>query len=251
VAVSPDLQIVLIDFLTGQVVQPFYTDNLADFPDWSPSGNEIAYQRADPAPGEPADSGGVHVYDVNAGIDRPLTVMGSVFQGYPRAWLPSGEIATNSYDQFQHQRLEIVDPLLGRSRVVYVSRRTNSFWLVTPYSRPSTASRGVLFTDNDAPPYGGVFLIRPDGTGLTRMPRFRPALLGNGHEAFSPDGEEWVHHGFDPVDSLDVLFVSRMGDLGGASTRQLTGYSPPPNSPRLTAVDLLRLARQGSVPQLP
>jgi hypothetical protein len=236
VAVSSDAQIAIINIATGQVQRPFYTDNFADLPDWSPDGKSIVYLRGDPTPGEPADSGGIHVFDLETRIDRPLTVAGNILQGIPRAWLPTGEIAINPFDPFRPQRLAVVDPVRGTAHDVYVSRRSDSFWLVTWYSRPSTASWGILFTDNDNPPFGGIFLIRPDGTGLTRMPPFRPYVLGRGHETFSPDGEEWVHHGFDPVDSLDVLFVSHMGDLNGASTRQLTRYSPRPYASRVAAV---------------
>ena len=229
-AVSPDLQLAVIDVCTGQVAQPFYTDNLVDGPDWSPDGTKIVYLKGGPNPGEPPDSGGIHIFDTAAGTDRPLVAGGSVVQGIRPLWLPSGEISFVGMDGSGRQRLAITDGAGSGLRVLYRSRRSNSFWLLTWYSRPSTASAGVLFSDNDAPPFGGIFLIRTDGSVLTRMPPFRPYVLGYGHEAFSPDGEEWVHHGFDPVDSLDVLFVSRMGDLNGASSRQLTTYSPPPNA---------------------
>jgi WD40 repeat protein len=228
VAVSPDQQMAVIDLLSGQIVQPFYTDKLVGGPDWSPDGEEIVYLRGGPNAGEPPDSSGIHVFNLKTRADRALTAEGSLVSGIPRDWLPTGEIAVVSHDPAQRHQLEVIDPARAESRVLYVSRRTYSFWLLTWYSRPSTAQWGILFTDNDSPPYGGNFLIRPDGRGLTRM-TLGLAALGNGHEAFSPDGEEWVHHGLDPVDSLDVLFVSRIGDRSRASERQLTKYSAPPS----------------------
>ena len=227
VAVSPDQQMVVIDVLSGQIGQKFYTDKLVGWPDWSPGGEEIVYLRGSPNAGEPPDSGGIHIFNLKTGADRALTAGGSLVSGIPRDWLPTGEIAIVSFDAARRQQLEVIDLARGNSRVLYVSRRTNTFWLLTWYSRLSTAQWGILFTDNDSPPYGGNFLIRPDGGGLARM-TLGLAALGNGHEAFSPDGEEWVHNGIDPVDSLGVLFVSRVGDRSRASVRQLTKYWAPP-----------------------
>lgn len=236
VALSQALELVLIDVATGNVTRPFYTDNLVDTPCWSPSGDEILYLKDGPNIGEPADSGGVHIFNLTTGVDRALTDGSQVVRGFRPTWLPTGQIAMVALNGYAPSQIVAVDAHTGKKRTLYTSRLTNTFYLFTWYNRPSTGAYGVFFTDNDEPPFGGLFLVRPDGSELRRMPLTRPSILGYGLEAFSPDGEEWVHGGFDPVDSLGILFVRRIDDLAGASARQLTRYSPPSNLTAATPV---------------
>jgi dipeptidyl aminopeptidase/acylaminoacyl peptidase len=226
--VSGSIQLVIIEVATGQMTFPLAVSpgRLVHRPSWSPDGQRIAYARGWSF-SEPPDSGGIHILDLRTGQDRPIGGAGTILNGGEPRWLPTDQIAFVELDAGR-LRLMVVDPDGQNVRTLHRSRREQTYRSLHWYERHTMGQRGVLFTDNDLPPYGGLFLARPDGGAVVRMPDFWAPVSSTDAVAFSPDGEEIVHHGVDPVDSLDVLFVSRVGDQASASTRQLTRYSPPP-----------------------
>ena len=224
------MQLAVIDVTTGVITQPFAVSpgRAVGRPGWSPDGKRIVYARGwDPS--EPPDSGGVHIFDLQSGEDRPIGGPGTILIGGEPMWLPTGHITLIGNDDVGGERLMVVDPDGRNLRILHTSRGPSiqsHHW----YERRAAGLRGILFSVNEPAPYGGVFITRTDGSAFTRLPRFGPPLLGWDHEAFSPDGEEIVHHDWDPVDSLDVLFVTRVGDQSRATRRQLTRYAPPPGA---------------------
>lgn len=65
-------QIVFIDIQTGALTMPFFTDNAAVTPDWSPDGRAIVYARVVLPAGEPQDSAGLHLYELSTREDAPI-----------------------------------------------------------------------------------------------------------------------------------------------------------------------------------
>jgi hypothetical protein len=226
--VSGSIQLVIIEVATGQMTFPIAVSpgRAVHRPGWSPDGQRIAYARGWSS-SEPPDSGGIHILDLRTGEDRPIGGPGTILRGGEPRWLPTEQIAFVELEGGRLQ-LKVIDPDGRNLRTLHRSRVSDTYQSLHWYERHTMGQRGVLFTDNDLPPYGGLFLARPDGGAVVRMPDFWAPVGSTDVEAFSPDGEEIVHHGVDPVDSLDILFVSRVGDQASASTRQLTRYSPPP-----------------------
>ncbi len=82
--------LVLVDVKTGARTQPIYTDNGANFGDWSPDGKRIVYARAGRDYLEPPDSAGLHILNLETGDDSGILGVSGVLGGDEPVWSPDG-----------------------------------------------------------------------------------------------------------------------------------------------------------------
>lgn len=248
---TSSIQLGIIDVATGASTHPVAVSpgRAVGRPGWSPDGRQIVYARGWSF-AEPPDSGGIHIFDLRTGLDRPIGGVGTILLGGRPIWLPTGQISLIGSDELGRDMLMVVDVDGKNLRVLYTAGGPSiqsHHW----YERPAAGLRGILFSVNEPGPLGGAFIASPDGSAVTRLSRFGPPLLGWDAEAFSPDGEEIVHHGWDPVDSLDVLFVTSVGDQSRATRRQLTRYEPPPGQTEAPSTPTAAAAFGSFPPRVP
>jgi len=227
-------QIVTIDIASGDVVRPFYTDNYAGQPSWSPDGSTIAYSRATLDAGEPADSAGLHTFNLSTGSDQPFHVNGQLVNGAHSSWSPDGRwIAVNGQYPAVSPTLDgILRVAADGSSVEQLAAKQGAGYLYVDWSQwyhnSLTAADGILFRGEA----GGQRLSRStlvDSQG--RWVRPWPATLWH-YDRVSRDGFYFVGLRPEPGDSLGVIFVWRADDLSGASLTQLTSWSPASVPPR-------------------
>lgn len=231
IATVRDIQLLVVDLLTGQVTQPMYTRNGVIEPDWDPTGRMIVYSRYQSYPDDPLDSLGLCIFDTATGVDRPIYHQNAIQLGHYPVWSRDG--ATIAFVRYTggDWRILSLKPDGSDLRVLieaepggivgnlrrYVRRDRGRDGLAFSWAIPSTVSPpGVtLFT-------GGPRFMNWDGSDVGTLPRSYSYDI-----AYSPDGSWGVGGGYDTADSNVVLFVFRSDDITRASYRQLTHYSPP------------------------
>jgi hypothetical protein len=218
-----DFTLIVIDVATATVTSPMYTPGGAHEPDWSPDGKTILYFRAGftYTPGQPQDSIGLHFFEPSTGKDRALHYHGGVVFGTNPLWSPDGREIALIDDDGTRERISIVRSDGTELRVMVEGQSYDHLHWYTP----SVYGRQALLFEQTNAPGGGTYIVNRDGSGFSRAP-FRL----NVGDALSPDGSEVVTSGWDPNDSLAVLFVARTGDPSGASRRQLTHWAPAPGA---------------------
>lgn len=218
------LQLVLVRVTTGEVIQPFYTDNGATHPDWSPDGTHIVYARLflSGFPPEDPESTGIHILNVATGEDRAVRSNGEVVYGtFPR-WSRAGDrIGFISYAPGGLQRtVEVISPDGGSHKVLTSEEHVDYHdgqWLEDEISGRS----GFVYRVSGPRPPPSYF-VHGDGSGRIRLPyNLSP------WDSFSHNGRELVLAQADPIDSLGVLFIAQADDISGSSRIQITSWSPP------------------------
>jgi Tol biopolymer transport system component len=212
-------QLVFIDVASGAIRRPMYTDNGVKYPDWSPDGRLIAYNRSFRQYFEPFDSAGMHLFDLTSGENWPLYTPSGQFIGAGPRWSPDGrflvavdagvnggpviarvtpdgservELARGSYGQSFDNPQWVTDPIHGRLGVLF--------------DGPHRGQRRALY-------------VSADGSVLY------PWDLDFGRSnAVSPDSRMVVYVYPQAADSAPVLFTRQILDPARVSRRQLTFY---------------------------
>jgi Tol biopolymer transport system component len=206
-------QIHLVDAAGGDPRLLVYSSELAFGPSWSPDGRFLVYTRPLLTFGQPPDSSGLHIVDLDFGTDRPIKSGGaSVFGGYPR-WCPTDSLIVFS----DSEGILLVSPggaTLRRLTQPASGRRHD-------YPRWLPDGERVLF-EEISQTGNRLLSIRRDGTDLRPASSYLPptaSLSTNGRIAAVPGtglvgGEPYV-----------LLFLIDM--TTGQRLRQLTSYAPP------------------------
>lgn len=217
------LQLYLIDVTTGTTTRLLYTEAGADGPDWSPSGRYIVYSRVFYESGWPPESTGIHRLDLLTGADLAIPATpatGSpIYAGALPCWSPDGRRIAFIETWADHDGISLIDTS-GTIHSVLAESPTGALlddlrW----YSRPSQGLSGLIFMQITRP--GGPYYINWNGCCLQSFDRY----FGR-DEAYSPNGEWRVGPEVDSRNGTVVLFVRRVGDVQGASRRQLTFWAP-------------------------
>ena len=87
-------QIFLIDAATGSVTQPFYTHDGAGSPTFDSAGKRLLYARRFGFFGEPLDSSGLHVFDLDTREDSPLRSGTDGLVGAESCWGPGDSLVS-------------------------------------------------------------------------------------------------------------------------------------------------------------
>jgi len=201
-----------------------------DYPDWSPDGRLIAYQRC--TPGRPCS---VWIVDADGGSPRRVRFrcrLAGCDAAAP-AWTPDGKLVATlaqgrvrtfgGVPQIQQSTLELIDVRTGRQRMIY----KRSGWTGDAIDgQVSPDGRTVVYTRvNSArskPPFGAaLFAVGVDGSNHHRV---TPWELGGGdHAVFSPEGTI-LFRSFDGDDSRQSDFWTVRSD--GKRLEQLTHLEP-------------------------
>ncbi len=229
-----DFQLIIIDVATGATNIPMYTNNHAQYPDWSPDGRQIVYNRAfyTTLPPQPLDSAGIHIYDLSSGEDHPIFSDGKVVGGNSSRWSPDGRWIA-FLDFGSPQAVKLMHP--DGSSLLALTMASPGYDLrnLTWFTPPGTDSEGLLYLESN----GNIFFVDPNGGPPTRY------QLLYGYDDFSPDGTQFTFIGSQPSDSLGVVFVARVNDFTGETRRQITSFTEPvlvprapENAPRSSAI---------------
>lgn len=219
---------IIADVAAGTVTEPKFTAYGCYWPDWSPDGKTIVYYRPgfNWRPGDSLDSLGFHFFDPWAWTDRPFRYNGRVLFGSIPLWSPDGQEIAFIRNGSDRDSICIVRSDGNALRVLARAPLYKLYDQLRWYT-PRLQGREAITFEQHAVPGAGFYIVNRDGSGFTRAPSwFRPPYLLY-WDALSPDGSEVVTSGHDPRDSIVVLFVARVGDLTGASRRQLTHWAPP------------------------
>jgi len=206
-------QIWLINLDTGTVNQLTHTDNGAEGPSWSPSGDSIVYERYLLDPGESRDSAGLHILALKTGTDNPIKHNGEWVVGNDPEWSANGLIAIG-----------------GGPGIYLTDAKGEMFREITSASDGSIEDYPMWLRDGQEllfERYGHgsprTFLINSDGTGLRQWPYYVQPI-----SALSPDKLRFVMGGvkLESGRSDILLFTRDVSDLGGKTFRQLTTFVP-------------------------
>lgn len=220
VAAYDGFQIVLVDVATGVPCFPVTASNGGMDPDWSPDGSSLVYVRGG-VPGYPPvdpESTGIHILDLQSGVDRAVRTAGVVVYGREPRWSPDG--SRLAYAQFDATGTKIVTVRPDGSDELILARSDDGVGNLQWLSARLLRGAGVLFRIQSNST--STWLAREDGSGSTRWPR---AL--SPWDAVSPNGREIVLVDGDPANGAGVLFVAQVDDFGGVLRRQLTSFTPP------------------------
>jgi Tol biopolymer transport system component len=205
--------IVVLDRATGATTARFSTDNIPNEPDWNPSGSKIVYVRNALDPGEPADSAGLHIIDLETGVDVAVRSGGQVvIAGSPR-WSPADSVIA----------------FIGTGGL-FVAHPDGSGLrqLTNDRDRPANApcwiegGRRILYNRESA--FGLTVAVDVTTAGTTTWPITIPIV-----RSISPEDSACVFAGREPWtdENRVVLFTRRLKDSAGTSKRQLTRFEEP------------------------
>jgi WD40 repeat protein len=142
------LQIFVIETATGVFTQPFYTSNWAIHPDAGPTGHQFIYGRATLGYGDPPDSTGIRIFDLDTRRDSVLRDDGLLLQGGSPKWSPD-------YSQFAflqaRRSLRLYDPTQSKSRELTHTPDGQTFNSIRWCTHPITGRLGILYTIVNAP----------------------------------------------------------------------------------------------------
>ena len=219
IAASLGFQIAVVDLRLGLTQFPFYATNGGLYPAWSPDGRSLAYGRAFSGSGDPPDSIGIHVVNLDTGEDRPLRHDGLPLFGGPLVWDPDDNVilAIAFAPGGVSMIVEAIEPSGASVTELDRSAPYRFFDYVRPYRMPVSRLYGVVYFENQA----GWYFRSPASQG--RVPFPRVLRFAN---AFSPDGLWNVAGSWDPESAAYVLFVGRVDDQLGTTYRRLTKWTP-------------------------
>jgi Tol biopolymer transport system component len=222
---TKDREVFLLDVKSGALRQLTHTNQNATHPDWSPDGRYIVYERPFFRSAE-LDSSGFYVLEVSSGQERALFANGERISGIDLRWSPQGE-------PIAFVRREDIYTL--RSDGTEFRRLTESESSHALTATPQWIDGGgrILYAWRLASDSASLRtrVMNQDGSGQTRWP-VTLSLLTLLSDSVSPDSQEVVVPGLpsNPPDSLAVLFIGGLDDVEGTTLRQLTSYSPPPDT---------------------
>lgn len=215
-----NLQLILIDTVTGAAGPLFYTEHGADYPTWSPDSAVIAYSRVFSTSGSPMESLGIHLFNLDTRTDVQWSHDGQPVGGTHLAWSPEGDwIALIQHlSGLPGRRVALLEPDGGTLRPAWQPDT------MTFFDRLAWYHDGVLGLRRLSVHIGRTsYLVDIDGGTVQRY------TGPKGYGLISPDGQEIVRAEFNS-DSLGVLFVLRADDVTGTSRRQITEWRPPSGS---------------------
>jgi Tol biopolymer transport system component len=198
---------------------PLEIGKFSGAPAYSPDGKQISFDWD--AAARSVHQSGIDIANADGSEVRRFTSLDlpNVLD-HASAWSPDGEwiLFTEMHGPAESSIVKLRLDGSGRTELTpWELNANNAAW--------SPDGRLVAFNSYIAPPPGessNLYVVRPDGTGLTRLTHYKGGKLNAYMCDWSPDGKQIVFHlrGADP-DGLEVnqLFVM---DAGGGNVHQLT-----------------------------
>jgi hypothetical protein len=224
-----------IDVATGIASRIVYSQNLLSNPAWSHSGRYIAYTFYTRFYSQPPESSGIHLCDLVLGTDRPLRGADGVCDGIYAQWACGDSAIVYVDGKPRPEELVVVNLLNETRRLLLPGPLSANTHITRVQFWPADAEgEAELLARVDVPRSSirWVVLGFPDTTSRS----FPFALPSDPEMRLSPDGRRVLCRGFDPQDSVIVLFVRDLAG-GPASERQLTFCAPPDSQSTRSAED--------------
>lgn len=212
-----EYRMLLVDAVTGSIRFPIFTPDGIGSADWLDA-NRLVVTRPLLAPGEPHDSSGLAIFDLQRGELRAIRTPSDVVFGADARCSPD-----KSWIAFTYARaIYLVRPDGSELRAIAVP--PSGLYLDAPQWIDASH---VLFTEGGSGPSHNQ-VVGVDGTGR----RDWPWWIGRG-EGVTPDHRRIVAWGQDRIgpDSLAlVLYLRDLDDATGATAVPLTSYRPSADS---------------------
>jgi len=219
-------RLAFVDLRTGAVSRPLYTDNGTAGPDWSPDGGSVVYGRVFRSASEPPDSSGLHLFDVESGLDRPLKYGGQVLFSGPVQWIRNGTAIAFIHGNSAGDQFLSVASLDGTEFSPLFSVPFGKLLWSLQHVGPARLSARALTTESLVMLVIGRTIEKTLQVTIDPFTVSERPLLGL-WDALSPTGSEVVAVRPDPSDSLGVLYVERLDAPPQVKVTQLTRFDPP------------------------